>query len=167
MANPDRDLAANRGMMEIVMSEHTPICATPSEDLVRLAEVIENARKEYLDNIFAPDGGEFEARLAGILWNDKGTFAPALRQSAIVDRLTRENEALATVALNLESQIRVEQQDYAKIFAENEAMRKALEEAERFMDYFAEGRTSFEGGGTPKTCLADIRAALASLKEPS
>ena len=82
-------------------------------------------------------------------------------------RLTRENEALATVALNLESQLRVEQQDYAKIFAENEAMRKALEEAERFMDYFAEGRTSFEGGGTPKTCLADIRAALASLKEPS
>lgn len=37
----------------------------------------------------------------------------------------------------------------------------ALTEAERFLDYFTEGRTFFPGGGTPKTCLAGIRAAIA------
>ena len=42
-----------------------------------------------------------------------------------------------------------------------DAMRDALKEAERFLDYFAEGRTSFVGAGTPKSCLAQIRAALA------
>ena len=36
----------------------------------------------------------------------------------------------------------------------------ALKEARRFMEYFAEGRTSFVGSGTPQTCLAQIDAAL-------
>lgn len=37
---------------------------------------------------------------------------------------------------------------------------EALKEAERFMTYFAEGHLSFEGPGTPLSCLAQIRAAL-------
>ncbi len=37
----------------------------------------------------------------------------------------------------------------------------ALREAWRFMDYFAEGRTSFVGPGTPKSCLARIDAYFA------
>lgn len=43
----------------------------------------------------------------------------------------------------------------------NKKMKAALEEAERFMAYFA-GETggSFVGPGTPQTCLAQIRAAL-------
>lgn len=43
----------------------------------------------------------------------------------------------------------------------NKQMRAALEEAERFMAYFA-GETggSFVGPGTPQSCLAQIRAAL-------
>jgi len=43
----------------------------------------------------------------------------------------------------------------------------ALKEAERFMEYFA-GETDnvFVGSGTPKECLAQIRAALAAPWEP-
>jgi hypothetical protein len=52
------------------------------------------------------------------------------------------------------------------LMREKEAMVIALEEAERFMDYFAEGRTGFQGPGTPKSCLAMIRGALA-LKKPA
>lgn len=42
---------------------------------------------------------------------------------------------------------------------------EALREAERFMAYFA-GETggSFVGSGTPQTCLASIRAALAAME---
>ena len=39
--------------------------------------------------------------------------------------------------------------------------RTALAEAERFMEYFtSEGPRSFEGPGTPQSCLAMIRVAL-------
>jgi len=44
---------------------------------------------------------------------------------------------------------------------------EAPQEAERFMDYFAGDRTSFEGSGTPMSCLTQIREALAALKETS
>ncbi len=44
----------------------------------------------------------------------------------------------------------------------------ALREAERFLDYFANGRTSFSGGGTPRTAHDQVRAAIAkALGEPS
>jgi hypothetical protein len=46
-----------------------------------------------------------------------------------------------------------------------EALVSALREAERFLDYFAEGRTAFVGPGTPKSCLAQVRAALAKAEE--
>jgi hypothetical protein len=46
-----------------------------------------------------------------------------------------------------------------------EALTKALTEAERFMSYFAnETDGHFSGDGTPTTCLAEIRAALAQVK---
>lgn len=38
----------------------------------------------------------------------------------------------------------------------------ALVEAVRFLDYFANGRTGFVGGGTPLSCLEQARAALAA-----
>lgn len=42
---------------------------------------------------------------------------------------------------------------------------QALREAERFMAYFAgETGRSFGGSGTPQTCLASIRAALAAME---
>jgi hypothetical protein len=41
-------------------------------------------------------------------------------------------------------------------------LEEALEEAERFMAYFADETRLFVGPGTPKTCLATIRQALAS-----
>ena len=41
------------------------------------------------------------------------------------------------------------------------AQQEALKEAERFLEYFtSEGPRSFVGPGTPKSCLAAIRAAL-------
>jgi hypothetical protein len=43
---------------------------------------------------------------------------------------------------------------------------KALNEAERFMAYFAnETDGHFVGDGTPTTCLAEIRAALTQVKK--
>lgn len=46
------------------------------------------------------------------------------------------------------------------------ALEKALGEAERFMSYFA-GETdgAFEGPGTPKSCLGNIRRARALVEE--
>ena len=41
---------------------------------------------------------------------------------------------------------------------------EALEEAERFLEYFAGYRTGFVGPGTPSTALEQVRAALASAK---
>lgn len=40
-------------------------------------------------------------------------------------------------------------------------LRAALIEAERFLDYFANGRTSFVGGGTPLAALEMIGTVLA------
>jgi hypothetical protein len=40
-------------------------------------------------------------------------------------------------------------------------MLEALKEAERFLDYFANGRTSFVGGGTPRSAWEQVRAAIA------
>jgi hypothetical protein len=48
-----------------------------------------------------------------------------------------------------------------RLLAASWEMREALEEAEHLLDYFAEGRTYLEGGGTPKTCVVQIRAVLA------
>ena len=46
-----------------------------------------------------------------------------------------------------------------------DALVKALTESERFMAYFAgETGNAFTGAGTPKTCLAQIRAALATAR---
>lgn len=45
---------------------------------------------------------------------------------------------------------------------------EALKEAERFMEYFAgETDNTFVGGGTPKTCLAQIREALSAPPAPA
>lgn len=41
------------------------------------------------------------------------------------------------------------------------ALLAALKEAERFLDYFANGRTMFVGGGMPLDALAQVRAAIA------
>jgi hypothetical protein len=43
---------------------------------------------------------------------------------------------------------------------ETAALRSALKEARRFLDYFAHGRTEFVGPGTPLGCLAHIDWAL-------
>jgi hypothetical protein len=69
---------------------------------------------------------------------------------------------------NLETQLscRTTERDYHQRMADKLAdninlLRPALEEAERFMAYFA-GETggSFVGPGTPTSCLEQIRAAL-------
>ena len=47
-----------------------------------------------------------------------------------------------------------------------EALEAALREAERFMAYFCnETDGQFDGPGTPSSCLAEIRAALALAPE--
>ena len=43
----------------------------------------------------------------------------------------------------------------------------ALIEAERFLDYFANGRTHFVGRGTPKSALQAVRAAIAKAEGPN
>lgn len=48
----------------------------------------------------------------------------------------------------------------ARLMASSKKMYAALQEAERFLDYFANERTSFAGGGTPLSALAKVRAAL-------
>lgn len=49
----------------------------------------------------------------------------------------------------------------ARLISASPEMLAALKEAERFMDYFANGRLIFEGGGTPRTCLKTIQDAIA------
>jgi hypothetical protein len=47
--------------------------------------------------------------------------------------------------------------------AEIDRLRAALQEAERFMAYFACEVNFFWGPGTPKSCLEQIRAALGTI----
>lgn len=48
-----------------------------------------------------------------------------------------------------------------QLAAENERLREALSETERFMSYFSnETDGIFVGSGTPRECLAKIRAVL-------
>lgn len=52
-------------------------------------------------------------------------------------------------------------EEHARLTAAAPEMSDALKEAERFMAYFAgETDLTFEGPGTPKSCLAIIRAAI-------
>lgn len=53
-------------------------CATPPNDLIDLADAIAKARVAYLDKM--TEGTRCE--LARLLWDNKGTFAPALRLAA-------------------------------------------------------------------------------------
>ena len=71
------------------------LCATPPEDLIDLAEVIAKARLDYL-NAVEHDLGAWVARLAlaEILWDNKGTFAPALLQAALYPAAAAEIERL-------------------------------------------------------------------------
>ena len=55
---------------------------------------------------------------------------------------------------------REERKANARLIAAGPEMHVALKEAERFLDYFANERTSFVGIGTPKSALAKVRAAL-------
>lgn len=63
-------------------------------------------------------------------------------------RLAQHDERFATGAL------------YGALADEVEKCRAALREAERFLDYFANGHTVFVGAGTPRSALAQVRAAL-------
>lgn len=54
-----------------------------------------------------------------------------------------------------------------KLAIDRDQLRAALVEAERFMAYFAGETDTFVGPGTPKTCLAEIRAALGHVEAPS
>lgn len=49
----------------------------------------------------------------------------------------------------------------ARAIAAVPEMLPALKEAERFLDYFANGRTMFVGGGMPLDALKMVRAAIA------
>src|SRR6266403_719766 len=52
---------------------------TTPQGMMELAEEIEKARNAYLDAISRGPGGEVEKRaLRELLWDNKGTFAPAL-----------------------------------------------------------------------------------------
>lgn len=54
-----------------------------------------------------------------------------------------------------------------ELLREREALLKALKEAERFMTYFAgEQPYHFVGPGTPTSCLAQIRDAIAVVEQP-
>jgi hypothetical protein len=53
------------------------VSVSPSDDLLRLADMIDLAREEYLKKF-----GTANEPLASLLWGDKGTFAPALRLAA-------------------------------------------------------------------------------------
>jgi len=49
----------------------------------------------------------------------------------------------------------------ARLIAAAPTMLEALKEAERFLDYFANGRVEFIGAGTPHTALEQVSAAIA------
>lgn len=51
--------------------------------------------------------------------------------------------------------------EFDEFTAVADAMLSALTEAERFLDYFVNERRDFTGGGTPKSALAQVRAAIA------
>jgi hypothetical protein len=55
----------------------------------------------------------------------------------------------------------------ARLIAAAPDMYEALKEAERILDYFANGRTSFVGGGTPRNAHEMVRAAIARAENPS
>jgi hypothetical protein len=69
------------------------LCPTPPEDLWRLASAIDKARNSYLNQIGEPGQAEARAELERILWNDEGTFGPAIRLAALT-----ETEARADIA---------------------------------------------------------------------
>ena len=55
--------------------------------------------------------------------------------------------------------------EITRLREENARKDAALREAARFLDYFANERTTFVGPGTPKSCLAQITAVLGDGKE--
>ena len=66
------------------------ICATPPEDLLRLADLLDKARNDYADKFGSPEQSSAKDALLTLLWDDKGTFAPALRLAAIASTLMRD-----------------------------------------------------------------------------
>lgn len=55
--------------------------------------------------------------------------------------------------------------EITRLHSDIERKDAALRESSRFLDYFANDRTSLVGSGTPKSCLAQITAALGNAKE--
>jgi len=71
-------------MTERSSPDSAEIRKTPmsTDDLRDLAEAIDMARKDYLDAFGGKHQATYERNLRNILWNDKGSFAPALFELA-------------------------------------------------------------------------------------
>jgi hypothetical protein len=75
--------------------------------------------------------------------------------------LTMKNDpALDTSVESLRRTINAQKVELASRNLRILGLEETLKDAARFMEYFAEGRTNFEGSGTPTTCLARIRRIL-------
>ena len=81
-------------------------------------------------------------------------------------RLTVALEDAEHAAYSARHSLAVVMSNNAVNLAQLETTKGALREARRFMDYFANERTTFDGPGTPKTCLAQIDAALEGKAAP-
>lgn len=66
------------------------ICATPPDDLLRLADLLDKARNDYADKFGSTEQSSAKDALLKLLWDDKGTFAPALRLAAVLSTLLRD-----------------------------------------------------------------------------
>lgn len=81
-SSPPSDAADNRA-----------ICATPPADLLDLANQIKQAREEYLSKYGTADEPAAKEAMATLLWDNKGTLAPALRLAALSPALGTHDEA--------------------------------------------------------------------------
>ena len=89
-----------------------------------------------------------------------------------VDRLRAIRDellvALETMRIDIESHIGIASElatDNERLRAIRDELLAACKEAERFIDYFANGRTEFVGPGTPLNALAHVRHAIERAKE--
>lgn len=69
------------------------------DDLRSLADEIDAARSRYLDAVYFSDPADAKAALINILWDDKGTFAPALRLAASLGDVPEADEAFASTVV--------------------------------------------------------------------
>ncbi|MGY3581351.1 hypothetical protein ACVIGB_000580 [Bradyrhizobium sp. USDA 4341] len=98
----DLSAALRSALADTFVAANSPsdpgIHLSPAESLISLADQIDEARDEYANKFGTTDEPAAKEALISLLWDDKGTFAPALRLAAL-SIASRSNEAPQELAL--------------------------------------------------------------------